>query len=323
MYVLGIDGGGTKTKGVIANARGAVMAEASVGPTNPNSVERKSVENELIALMTSLENENHEIFHQINGVFAGMSGVRDIAAKKDMEQLIASLFKNPMNVSVDNDAVIALYSGTLGTSGIVQVAGTGSITYGINEHGKHDRIGGWGHLIGELGSGYGIGKDALEKSFLAYDGVASKTGLMERICDFFNKASLPDILPDVYQAENVKEQVASLSKLVIDAADNGDDVAKEIILKHGLYIGESIVSMINKLFISQNNKINNLPIVLTGGLFNRLDLFEASIRDKLSQAQMDANLIIPSIEPVGGAVVAALQANDVKIHNEFPTNFQS
>ena len=323
MYVLGIDGGGTKTKGVIANARGTIMAETSVGPTNPNSVERKVIENELIALMTSLETQNYEVFHQISGVFAGMSGVRDISAKKDMEQLIASLFKKSVDVSVDNDAVIALYSGTLGTSGIVQIAGTGSITYGINEHGKHDRVGGWGHIIGELGSGYGIGNDALRRSFLAYDGMASRTDLIERICDFFEKASLPDILPDVYQVENVKEQVASLSKLVIDAADNRDDVAKEIIHKHGLYIGESIVSMINKLFISQNSKINNLPIVLTGGLFNRLDLFEDSIRDKLYQAQVGANLIIPAIEPVGGAIVAALQANDVKIHNEFPTNFQS
>src|SRR5699024_3900530 len=145
----------------------------------------------------------------------------------------------------------------------------------------------------------------------------------ERICDFFNKASLLDILPDVFQADFVKEQVASLSKLVLYVADRGDDVSKEIILKHVLYIVLSIVSMINKFIISQNNKINNLRIVLTGGLINRLDLFEASIRDKLSQAQMDANLIIPSIEPVGGAVVAALQANDVKIHNKFPTNFQS
>src|SRR5699024_11102356 len=180
MYVLGIDGGGTKTKGVIANARGAVMAEASVGPTNPNSVERKSVENELIALMTSLENENHEILNQINRDYAGLSCVTDINAKKEMDQLIASLFKNPVNVRVDNDVVIALYSGTLGNTVIVQIAGTGSITYGINEHGKHDRIGGWGHLIGELGSGYGIGNDALDESFLAYDGVASNTDWIER-----------------------------------------------------------------------------------------------------------------------------------------------
>src|SRR5699024_1158748 len=161
--------------------------------------ERKSVENELIALMTSLENENHEIFHQINGVVAGMSGVRDIAAKKDMEQLIASLFKNPVNVSVDIDAVIALYSRTLGTSVIVAIGVAGSFTDGVNEHGKNDRMGGWGDLVGGLGSGYGMGKDAFDDSFLEYDRVASKRGFMERIGDFFNKASLPDSLPDVYQ----------------------------------------------------------------------------------------------------------------------------
>src|SRR5699024_2041413 len=121
MYVLGIDGGRTKTKGVIANARGTIMTENSVGPTNPNSVERKVIENELIALMTSLETQNYELFLQLCGVCAGMSGFRYISPKKDMEQLIASLFMKSVDVSVDNDAVIALYSGTLGTSGIVQI----------------------------------------------------------------------------------------------------------------------------------------------------------------------------------------------------------
>src|SRR5699024_720265 len=126
------------------------------------------------------------------------------------------VFKKSVDVSVDSDAVIALYSGTLGTSGSVQIAGTGSITYGIDQHGTHDRGGGWGRIGGESGSGYGTGNAALRRSFLAYDGMASRTDLIERICDFFEKASLPDILPDVYQVENVKEQVASLSKLVID-----------------------------------------------------------------------------------------------------------
>ncbi|MFP3490923.1 BadF/BadG/BcrA/BcrD ATPase family protein, partial [Staphylococcus sp. SIMBA_130] len=78
-------------------------------------------------------------------------------------------------VTVNIDAINALYSGTLGKPGIVQIAGTGSITFSINHDGLSDRVGGWGYLIGEMGSGFALGRDALEAAFLAHDGLGTPT----------------------------------------------------------------------------------------------------------------------------------------------------
>ena len=82
MYVLGIDGGGTKTTGVIANAKGEIVAEATVGGTNLNSVGRVIVEGELAKLIDALKAENSEAFLQIKRVFAGMAGGGNKSTKK-------------------------------------------------------------------------------------------------------------------------------------------------------------------------------------------------------------------------------------------------
>src|SRR5699024_3969364 len=114
MYVIGIDGGGTSTKGVIANAKGDIFAQATVGATNPNSIPQGEVEEEFKKLFASLKEQNKESFSQVLKVFAGMSGVGNPHAKKMMEERISGLIHVPEGVSVDNDAIIALYSGTKG-----------------------------------------------------------------------------------------------------------------------------------------------------------------------------------------------------------------
>src|SRR5690625_7894553 len=84
--------------------------------------------------------------------------------------MIEELTNHKLPITVHHDAVTALYSGTLGEEGIVQIAGTGAITFGLTNAGEEMRVGGWGHLFSDHGSGYMIGRDALEKVFLAYDG---------------------------------------------------------------------------------------------------------------------------------------------------------
>lgn len=324
MYVIGIDGGGTKTKGAIASSDGEIMAESSVGPTNPNSAGQAGLEIEFTTLLDSLKKQNSEVFSQVTRVFAGMSGVGRPMVQKNMEQLIASLLTEDVDVTVENDAVTALYSGTLGNPGIVQIAGTGSITFGINGLDKRGRVGGWGHLIGEPGSGYELGSDALREVFLAHDGMKNAIELKElneRICEYFQVHSLPDIIHHVYQAKNVKEQIASLSKLVVESADNGDLIAEKIIQKHGLAMGESIACLAKKLFTNEE-RVRGIPVVLTGGLFNRLDLFKTSIEEKLYRTNINASLIRPEMEPVGGAIAAALQAEGIELQTDFPTIFQ-
>ncbi|HEX6594257.1 MAG TPA: BadF/BadG/BcrA/BcrD ATPase family protein [Bacillota bacterium] len=319
MYVLGIDGGGTKTTGVIANGRGEVQAMYTVRSTNPNVVKKSILQKELSTLFTALQKQNRYAFSHLQRVFAAMSGVDHSDHKKEMKQIIHDLLPNSIPVDVDNDAVAALYSGTYGAFGVVQIAGTGSITYGINDEEKRGRVGGWGHLIDERGSGFSIGSLGLREAFSAYDrGI--KTLLEEKLLNYFSISSLPELVQHIYRGPNPKETVASLSRLIIQAADEKDRVAQRIIRENGQYMGESIVRLIQKLF-KQIDEDREIPIVFAGGLFHRFDLFRHSVEEVMQKYPFKTRFIIPVIEPVGGSVIAALRRENISIHDDFPDVF--
>lgn len=305
--VLGIDGGGTKTTGVLANEKGEMVAEVTVGATNPNIVDRRKLREEFTKLLISLERQNKSAYDQLDSIFAGISGTGHLETKQTVLDIITSLVRRDVTVTVDNDAIIALYSGTKGMPGIVQISGTGSITYGINQHGKRERVGGWGHFVGEKGSGYSLGHDALYKTFLAFDQMNEATKLEKLILNYFQQSTLPDIIPHIYQSANPKETVASIGRLVMKAADQGDQVALHIIETNGIALGKSLVILIKRLFDTEVNQSSfTIPVVLAGGLFNRFDLFKKHIEKELNQLKQSTKIIIPDSSPVSGAVIAAL-----------------
>lgn len=300
-YVLGIDGGGTKTTGVIADEQGRTITEATVGASNPNIISTADLKATFSKLKDQLEHQNKAAFQKVDRLFAGISGTGHPSAKQKVHEALSEAMPATMSISVDNDAMIALYSGTLGKPGIVQISGTGSITYGINQAGARDRVGGWGHFIGEKGSGFGLGSDALQAAFAAHDQAGPTTILEESIRHFFKKQALPDTIPDIYQAERPKETIASLGRLVMEAADQEDTVALEILHQNGRYIGQSVSALMKKLF-----KKGEIPVVLAGGLFNRVDLFRSAIEEGLGNRSEQARLVIPDKPPVSGAVIAAM-----------------
>lgn len=320
VYVMGIDGGGTKTTGVISNARGEVLAEVTVGPSNPNGVTKESIKQEMTTLFYSLKEQHTDAFFNVKSVFAGMSGAAHPSARKKMYEWIAPLLPDHAKLTIHHDAITALYSGTLGKPGIVQIAGTGSITFGLNADGKLERVGGWGYLIGEKGSGYALGRDGLEAAFRAHDGLDRNTKLTSMILTHFQVSSLPDVIPKVYHSDHAKEVMASLSKLVVQAADDGDQVSQKIITNNAVHIGKSIHCLIKKMDM-HTHQVKEMPVVLVGGVFNRFDLFKKQIEAVLQADGVKANLILPDIPPVGGAVIAALREEDLEIEPSFQAMF--
>ncbi|MGN7297843.1 N-acetylglucosamine kinase [Ferdinandcohnia sp. SAFN-114] len=320
MYILGIDGGGTKTKGVIATEAGTIIAEATVGASNPNNVKKEDLKKELGKLIDILKTESRDTFKEVKRAYAGMSGVDHPSARKEMKLLLESLLPESILVTVNNDAITALYSGTLGKPGVVQIAGTGSITFGLNNEGILDRVGGWGYLLGEGGSGFAVGSEGLQEAFRAHDGLGSRTELTSLICGHFQVETLPEIIHSIYNAVNPKELIASLSRHVFTAADHGDKVAQAIIQKNAIHIGEAVSCLINKQF-NENERAHEIPVVLAGGLFNRLDLFKGPMEEIFEKYSINTKLIRPEIEPVGGAVIAGLLEENIKVDAGFIEGF--
>jgi N-acetylglucosamine kinase-like BadF-type ATPase len=330
MYVLGIDGGGTKTKGVIADQRGKIIAQHTVGASNPNSMQQADVEKELIELFTALRKQaGAAVYSELSVVFAGMSGVdRDddrILMKKMLQKCLTDISPNDCKIIVDNDGINALYSGTLGCPGIVNIAGTGSITYGMNHDGQRARVGGWGYLIGDPGSGYAIGRAALQAVFDAYDGCGEKTSLTGLILDHFSINLPPDLIEKIYEPGKARKAVAPLSQLVVKAADEGDEVAQQILVSAGEDMAKAISCLLKKLFskTSEYDKQESTLVVLTGGVYRRSDWFEPSIQDLLLKKEFKIEIIFPQVPPVAGALVAALNSVKIDVKGSFIDQLQA
>src|SRR4029077_11725627 len=186
MYVLGIDAGGTKTVCLLADDRGAVVSEARGPGANLHAAGELAVEKVL-----------HEVMEEAIGdrpvvpaaICLGIAGVD----RQDESQIVRAIMRRigyKSRVLVVNDALIALVSGARDEAGIVIIAGTGSIVYGRNAAGEAARAGGWGHMIGDEGSGYWIGREAAAARMRAADGRGPATRLTREILVHFDVADV-------------------------------------------------------------------------------------------------------------------------------------
>src|SRR5215217_1510559 len=150
MHVLGIDAGATKTTCFLADERGRIVSEGRGPGANLHVAGELAVEKVL-----------HEVMEQAIGdraiepaaICLGIAGVdRDDEART--VRAIMRRIGHKARVLVVNDALIALVAGARDAAGIVIIAGTGSIVYGRNATFEAARAGGWGHMIGDEGSGY-------------------------------------------------------------------------------------------------------------------------------------------------------------------------
>src|SRR6266540_7477736 len=194
MHVLGIDAGGTKTVCLLADARGSIISE-SRGPGA----------NLLVAGELGVEKVLHEVMELAIGerpvapaaICLGIAGVDRVDEASTVRAIMRRICRNA-RVLVVNDALIALVSGARDAPGIVVIAGTGSIVYGRNESGEAARAGGWGHMVGDEGSGYWIGREAVAAVMRGADGRGPATRLADEILAHFSVADVSRLPRIVY-----------------------------------------------------------------------------------------------------------------------------
>lgn len=313
MYVLGIDGGGTKTSGVVADENGKVYIESHTGPSNPSTLTGQKLEAVLKCLIRDLEKQDPIIFAQLAVCFAGMSGAGD-SWRRDAEfiEILTKYLPPQTEVVVRNDAYNALYAETLGKPGIVQIAGTGSISFGINNDNKTVRSGGWGYLFDEAGSGFHLGNEALRAVFKNYDDRGPHTSLTEKIIKHFNVAEVTDLVGEIYGPDHPRSVIAQLAPLTIAAAESGDGVATAIIRRACEEILKCIEACHKKLFDWDHPTI----IVLSGGVFANSHQLVGCLNELSKKTMPNIVFRKASWAPVGGAVVGGLKAMGISSIDE-------
>lgn len=313
MYVLGIDGGGTKTTGIVADENGNVYMQTITERSNPNTLSQEEFEKVISGLLLQLKNQQIKIYEQISVCFAGLAGVEESGRDAEVVSLLSEYLPGDTKILVRNDAFNALYSGTLGKEGIVQIAGTGAITFGINVEEKMVRSGGWGFLFDDEGSGFYLGNEALRAVFKEYDHRGLATSLTDSLLHHFKVKAVPDFIGSVYGQDHPRSVIAPLARLVVEAAETNDEVAKKIVFNACEKMMLCIQTCHKQLF-----EVNHpTTIVLSGGVFKNSELF-IHYFDELAHETLP-NVIFQrtQVPPVGGAIVAGLKSQNAVISENF------
>ena len=201
-YVVGVDGGGTKTHAILVGLDGTVLAESFGGPSNLQKVGLEKAADALFSAILECCKNVKCAPEDVQSIVLGVSGAGRPADKAVLVEKLHALGvrrKFPVNnIVVETDARIALEAAFAGGPGIVLIGGTGSIALYRTEDGKLLRAGGWGNIIGDEGSGYAIARDALNAVMRQHDGRSEKTLLTKKALQHFSVEQVDHLITKIY-----------------------------------------------------------------------------------------------------------------------------
>ncbi len=296
MRVIGIDAGGTKTVGLLADGDGRILAEAREGGANLQTHGELGVEKVFDSILEQLAGGE-----AVDALCLGIAGVD----RPDDEAVVRGILRrlgHRERARVVNDAIIALVAGAPERYGIVVLAGTGSIAYGIDRAGRSARSGGLGAILADEGSGYWLGKSALVAAVRAADGRGPATALGPLVLADLGVACVADLVSLVYPAPGLpRHRVAALAPLVEQAAQTGDAVAEQL-----LDAAARELALAGRAVFEQLSLAPPFPVVLAGGTFKACPSLEPRLARALNLAGAEIRRL--EVEPAVGAVALALDA---------------
>jgi N-acetylglucosamine kinase-like BadF-type ATPase len=298
MHVLGIDSGGTKTVCLLADERGLILSEGRGPGANLHAAGELAVERVLTGVMAAAIGDREIVPAAICLGIAGVDREDEMRAVRAIMGRIGPRSR----VVVVNDALIALMAGAKDAPAIVIIAGTGSIVYGHNGGGEAARAGGWGHMIGDEGSGYWIGREALSAVMRASDGRGPATRLTREILAHLklnDESRLPRI---VYDRESPRMTVAALGPIVQGAAAQGDAVATRILER----AAEELVLAARSVASRLEMRGDAFTFFLAGGVFRVVPWLAEELPRRLAEVAPRCQVEILHEEPAVGAVWLAL-----------------
>jgi len=312
-YFLGFDGGGTHLRGCLIDESGGVLAIASHPPASFPKLKEKIGE-PVSALANELQKRAGLSGATISAAGFCSTGVGRPADREVVERALGEK-KIAQKIIAESDALAALTGAFGGGPGIIVIAGTGVICFGRMHNGEIIRVGGWGYLLGDEGSGFSVAQAAVIAALKAWDGRGAPTALREIFEKHFNVASIELIISQIYSPDFDRGKFAELAPLVFAAADQGDAVAQEIIKNAGRGHGHLICAALKR-----GSWPTPVPLALIGNLFRRRDVLLPSLWEILSEK--DFALIAPRFEPVVGATLLAMMAAGIALTENFLKNLE-
>lgn len=294
MYVIGIDGGGTKTAAAVADETG-LLSRAVAGPSNYQVTGLDQAVSEIVTASLNALTGAQVPAERVAAVWAGLAGLN--TAQDERTVLSALRSRLPGLIDGANDAFNCLATVTTGP-GVAVIAGTGSIAVGVGPHGNKAKAGGWGYILGDEGSGYDVARQALNAVCRAADGRGPTTGIQARLLSHLKIHSVSDLYRRVYVDGLDRREIAALAAVVPEAARAGDEVAITLLHNAGRELGGIAAVVIERLGLGGFR----FPVVLCGGLFSAGEPVIGPLWDTVRPVAPEAQITATRRDPVEGAV---------------------
>ena len=287
-FIIAIDGGGTKTVGVLADMHGEILNYKVGGPSNPNDVGEKQASNMISRIIRELADAEEG---WIDSVYAGVSGA--IGNEAVLRRAVSEACPDAkIKVASDIYNLFALLDGDTSRDAAVIICGTGGVCFARKDGALH-RIGGWGYLLDSFGGAYSVGRDGLEAALRYHDGRGEATELYAR-AEAYLGAKPEHSIKKIY-AEG-KTLIAGFAPEVLHACEMGDSVASRIVDS----AIDGICGFIDRAYDIVGTKFD---CVVGGGL-----IYNAYMKSRILALPDDkARIVYPEKEQIYGALKLALE----------------
>jgi N-acetylglucosamine kinase-like BadF-type ATPase len=301
-YLIGMDGGGTKTKCVLVDSNLKIVFETTGEPSNFLVIGTEKVSETILNLVNDITTSQKISSNEIDAIVLGTTGG---GRRSDAEILESQIIKDAKQKSltinkfkVESDARIALEGAFSGKAGSILIAGTGSIMFGKDSEGEIHRVGGFGRFIGDEGSGYRIGRKGLNAVARFMDGRAKSTKIAGLLAQEFSISSSEQLITEVYRNNF---NIASAAPIVFDAAESGDVTAQKILEDEADELILHIISMKTKLNVSI------LKVSLIGSILTTPNYFSYLVNEKVVRRFNDVKIMEAEHSPEFGAAMLAMR----------------
>lgn len=298
-FFIGIDSGGSKCRIVIAATDMKVILKKTYTGIH-YSVTGAEKYSSLVSLYIrdSLKIKNLKL-KDCKGICLGIAGAREKSDRRKLKKSFCAIL-NFKNVLITTDAMTALYGAFEGEDGIIIISGTGSVLYGLSEN-KIKRVGGWGRIIGDEGSGYWIGKRALNLITKEFDGSFSQSLLSEHISNEFG-ITVGNVNERIFHG---KFNIQDIAPAVIECAEKNCPLSLKIISE----AAGDLVSHV-KTFLRTTNRKNPVNIVFTGSVIENKNLLSVMLKRKLEKIKI-VSVTEKKHSPEFGALLLAKYKPDI------------
>lgn len=294
-YIVGMDGGGTKTAVTIAREPEDDLLTFAAGPINYNGGDAEAIAAAFAEIFNQIRVRCGNL-QEVGHICIGAAGISNPLVVRLLEQQVRQHgYIGPLTITGDQET--ALYGAQNALQGIILIAGTGSICFGVNAQGEQHRTGGFGHLIDDEGSGYSIGRELLALLVRAEDGRIKDTIIPAMVYKQLGLGTVQEVIGFVYDKHTTKKEIAQLAPIMTAACDKGDAQALKLAERCAAGLYELVEPVIERLGLYES------PIAIAGSVLQKSHVVKDALERRLAQSYPHTKLILPIKDAAYGAVL--------------------